>query len=63
MYVKPSIGLMERSTLKNERLEIFYNDPSWLLPYFQPDFYGVSARLNWDPRSDEVIDLVAASIN
>ncbi|MEZ4831128.1 MAG: ABC transporter substrate-binding protein [Caldilineaceae bacterium] len=28
--------------LTNEMLEIFYNDPPWLLLYFQPDFYGVS---------------------
>ena len=46
----------------NEMLEIFYNDPPWLLLYFQPDFYGVSDRLDWDPRRDEVIDLVNASL-
>jgi peptide/nickel transport system substrate-binding protein len=48
--------------LLNEMLEIFYNDPPWLLLYFQPDFYGVSDRLDWDPRRDEVIDLVNASL-
>jgi peptide/nickel transport system substrate-binding protein len=55
--------LKRQQQLKNEMLEIFYNDPPWLLLYFQPDFYGVSTRLNWDPRRDEVIDLVAASLN
>ncbi|MCB0113957.1 MAG: ABC transporter substrate-binding protein [Caldilineaceae bacterium] len=49
--------------LTNEMLEIFYNDPPWLLLYFQPDFYGVSTDLNWDPRRDEVIDLTSASMN
>lgn len=39
--------------LINEMLEIFYNDPPWLLLYFQPDFYGVSNDINWDPRRDE----------
>ncbi|MEZ4831125.1 MAG: hypothetical protein R2873_03825 [Caldilineaceae bacterium] len=41
--------------LINEMLEIFYNDPPWLLLYFQPDFYGVSTAVNWDPRRDEKI--------
>jgi peptide/nickel transport system substrate-binding protein len=34
-------------------LEVFYNDPPWLLLYMQPDFYGVSNRLDWQPRRDE----------
>ncbi|MEZ4636393.1 MAG: hypothetical protein R2856_15755 [Caldilineaceae bacterium] len=34
--------------LINEMLEIFYNDPPWLLLYFQPDFCGVSTAVNWD---------------
>ena len=37
----------------NEMLEIFYNDPPWLLLYMQPDFYGVSNRLDWQPRRDQ----------
>ena len=25
--------------------------------YFQPDFYGVSNRIDWTPRRDEEIEL------
>jgi peptide/nickel transport system substrate-binding protein len=39
----------------NEMLQIFYDDPPWLLLYFQPDFYGVSTRLDWQARRDEQI--------
>jgi peptide/nickel transport system substrate-binding protein len=41
--------------LVNEMLEIFYEDPPWLLLYSQPDFYGVSNRVEWKPRRDEEI--------
>jgi len=41
--------------LVNEMLEIFYEDPPWLLLYAQPDFYGVSQRIEWKPRRDEEI--------
>ncbi|GIV81113.1 MAG: ABC transporter substrate-binding protein [Anaerolineae bacterium] len=36
-----------------EMLEVFYNDPPWILLYMQPDFYGVNNRLDWQPRRDE----------
>jgi peptide/nickel transport system substrate-binding protein len=39
----------------NAMLEIFYNDPPWLLLYFQPDFYGVSNRIDWQARRDEKV--------
>lgn len=39
----------------NRMLEIFYNDPPWLLLYFQPDFYGVSNRIDWQARRDEKV--------
>jgi peptide/nickel transport system substrate-binding protein len=52
-----------RQAVANEMLEVFYNDPPWLLMYFQPDFYGVSSRLNWTPRRDEVIDVTRATLN
>ncbi len=46
----------------NEMLTVFYNDPPWLMLYFQPDFYGVSNRLDWEPRRDEHIDVTNASL-
>jgi peptide/nickel transport system substrate-binding protein len=47
----------------NQLLEIFYQDPPWLLLYFQPDYYGVSNRLNWNARRDEWIVIYNASLN
>jgi peptide/nickel transport system substrate-binding protein len=46
----------------NQMLEIFYNDPPWLLLYFQPDFYGVSNRLDWQARRDEQVVVYAATL-
>jgi peptide/nickel transport system substrate-binding protein len=36
-------------------LTIFREDGTWLLLYFQPDLYGVSNRIKWQPRADEII--------
>lgn len=52
----------EERELINRMLEIFYNDPPWLLLYFQPDFYGVSNRLEWTPRRDEQIGVLGATL-
>lgn len=46
----------------DEMLKIFYERGPWLLMYFQPDFYGVSNRLNWQARRDERILLGSASV-
>jgi peptide/nickel transport system substrate-binding protein len=51
----------ERSKV-NEMLDIFYNDPPWLMLYFQPDFYGVSNRLDWSARRDEWIVIYNATL-
>jgi peptide/nickel transport system substrate-binding protein len=48
--------------LVDQMLEIFYNDPPWLLLYFQPDFYGVSNRIAWDARRDEQIVVYNATL-
>ncbi len=45
----------EQRAIIDEMLEIFYNDPPWLMMYFQPDFYGVSNRIDWQARRDEKI--------
>lgn len=45
----------ELKATTDEMLEIFYNDPPWLLLYFQPDFYGVANDVDWQPRRDEHI--------
>ncbi len=48
--------------LVNQMLEVFYNDPPWLLLYFQPDFYGVSSRVDWQARRDEQIVVYGATL-
>ena len=46
----------------NEMLDVFYNDAPWLMMYFQPDFYGVSDRINWQARRDEHIFVDEATL-
>jgi peptide/nickel transport system substrate-binding protein len=48
--------------LVNRMLEVFYNDPPWLLLYFQPDFYGVSNRIDWQARRDENVYVYEATL-
>jgi peptide/nickel transport system substrate-binding protein len=45
----------ETRSIINEMLAVFYNDPPWLMMYFQPDFYGVSDRIDWEARRDEKV--------
>ncbi len=47
----------------DEMLQVFYDDGPWLHMYFQPDFYGVSNRVNWQPRPDEKVYLFDAGLN
>lgn len=47
----------ERRVVIDRMLEVFYNDPPWLMLYFQPDFYGVSNRVDFEPRRDEKVYL------
>jgi peptide/nickel transport system substrate-binding protein len=46
----------------NRMLKLFYEEGPWLQLYFQPDFYGVSNRIDWKPRRDEEIELFAAKL-
>ncbi|MFQ3567412.1 MAG: ABC transporter substrate-binding protein [Aggregatilineales bacterium] len=52
----------EQRALIDYMLEVFFNDPPWLMLYFQPDFYGVSNRIDWEARRDEKIDVRDASL-
>ncbi|KKC33523.1 ABC transporter substrate-binding protein [Devosia psychrophila] len=47
----------EQRAVIDRMLEVFYNDPPWLMLYFQPDFYGVSNRVTFEPRRDEKVYL------
>lgn len=52
-----------RRVIIDRMLEVFYNDPPWLMLYFQPDFYGVSNRVNFTPRRDEKVYLFDVALN
>ena len=52
----------ETRQIVNEMLEVFYEDGPWLHLYFQPDFYGVSNRIDWEPRPDEKVYLFNAGL-
>ncbi|WP_116133429.1 ABC transporter substrate-binding protein [Tropicimonas sp. IMCC34043] len=52
----------EERTIINEMLKVFHDDGPWLLMYFQPDFYGVSNRIDWTARRDEVVELFDAKL-
>jgi len=53
----------ETRQIVNEMLQVFYEDGPWLHLYFQPDFYGVSNRIDWEPRPDEKVYLFNAGLN
>ncbi len=52
----------EQRAIIDEMLEVFYQDGPWLHLYFQPDFYGVSNRIEWEPRRDEHVELFEARL-
>lgn len=52
----------EERAVINKMLEVFYNDPPWLFLYFQPDFYAVSNRVEWQARRDEQIVVYEAAL-
>ncbi|WP_210483778.1 ABC transporter substrate-binding protein [Microvirga antarctica] len=52
----------QSQVLVDEMLQIFYDDPPWLLLYSQPDFYGVGNRIVWTPRRDEEIYAAEVSL-
>jgi len=52
----------ETRTIIDEMLEVFYDDGPWLLLYFQPDFYGVSNRIEWQARRDERVFVFNAGL-
>lgn len=52
----------ETRQIVDEMLQVFYDDGPWLHLYFQPDFYGVSNRIDWTPRPDEKVYLWTAGL-
>ena len=53
----------EQRIVVNEMSDVFYNDPPWLMLYFQPNYYGVSDRIDWTPRRDARILVLDAALN
>ena len=52
----------EERTIINDMLQVFYDDAPWLMMYFQPDFYGVSNRIEWQARRDENVFVQDATL-
>ena len=52
----------ERKVILDDMQKIMYDDSPWLFLYFQPDFYGVSKRVAWEPRRDERVYLQGAKL-
>ena len=52
----------ETRKIVDEMLQVFYDDGPWLHLYFLPVFYGVSNRINWQPRPDEKVFLFSAGL-
>ena len=52
----------EQTAIVNEMLEVFYSDPPWIMLYFQPLYYGVSERIDWEPRRDARIVVMGARL-
>ena len=49
--------VVERDTV-HRMVQIFTDDCPWIFLYFQPDSYGIGKRLDWQPRRDELIDVM-----
>jgi peptide/nickel transport system substrate-binding protein len=47
----------EQQVIINRMMEVFRERGTWIPLYCQPDIYGVSNKIAWKPRADEVISL------
>jgi len=52
----------QRTRILYKLQEIAHDDPPIIYLYKQIDYYGVSKRVNWEPRRDELIILGDASV-
>ncbi len=46
----------EQQAIVNQMLEEFHTNGTWIMLYCQPDVYGVSNKIVWKPRADEIIN-------
>jgi len=47
----------KRLALLHKMERALYDDPPVVYVYMQPDIYGISKNVSWQPRKDEIIDL------
>jgi peptide/nickel transport system substrate-binding protein len=48
---------VKQEAIINRMMQIFHERGTWLPLYCQPDIYGVSNKIAWKPRADEVISV------
>lgn len=47
----------EQAKIVRTMMTVFHERGTWLQLYFLPDLYGVSNKIKWQPRADEIIAL------
>jgi peptide/nickel transport system substrate-binding protein len=47
----------EQARIVRAMMTVFHERGTWLQLYFLPDLYGVSNKIKWQPRADEIIAL------
>ncbi len=47
----------EQAKIIRAMMTVFHERGTWLQLYFLPDLYGVSNKIKWQPRADEIIAL------
>ena len=54
------LDTQRREELYRQALKMTQDDSAWVPLYQQSDIYGVSNRIQWNPRSDEFIQIYDA---
>lgn len=57
-----SLDPTKRQAIMNQMQTIAFNDPPLIYLWHQVDLYGVSKRLQWEPRADEYILMYEAKL-
>jgi len=47
----------EQASIIRAMMTVFHERGTWLQLYFLPDMYGVSNKISWQPRADQLISL------
>ncbi|MBT6598361.1 MAG: hypothetical protein HOB33_04850 [Bacteroidetes Order II. Incertae sedis bacterium] len=55
--LQTSLDNDRRTTIGHRMQEIVHEEAPWIFLHIQPDTYGVSDRVDWKPRPDEVLHL------